>query len=218
MGKYSNVVKKKLSMLASNFLIDTKITIIWNSPRKIRNLFSFKDRLPMRLRSKFLYRYVCDGCNSVYIGKSKRHFLVRAYEHLGLSLRTGKKFTYNPSHNNNSGILDHINCSNNCRGDIKNSKIIGQHPLIFIFFRRNHYSYTSSSPLWILEIQVFLYNSFNSSYNKIQKYFYSFIILNSFVIKSVNLLDVVCLNVLSICVIICWFLFCLAPCGTLYRK
>ena len=77
MGKYSNVVKKKLSMLASNFLIDTKITIIWNSPRKIRNLFFFKDRLPMRLRSKFLYRYVCDGCNSVYIGKSKRHFLVR---------------------------------------------------------------------------------------------------------------------------------------------
>ena len=125
MGKYSNVIKKKLSNIASNFLNKTKITIVWNSPRKVRNLFTFKDRLPMRLRSKFLYRYVCNGCNSVYIGKSKRHFLVRVYEHLGLSLRTGKKLTYNPSHNNNSGILDHINCSNNCHGDINNFKIIG---------------------------------------------------------------------------------------------
>ena len=125
MGKYSNEMKKQLSKLASNFLVKTKITIVWNSPRKLRNLFTFKDRLPMRLRSKILYSYTCDGCNSIYIGKSKRHFAVRAYEHLGLSLRTGKKFTYNPNNNNNSGILDHINCQNSCYGNIDNFKIIG---------------------------------------------------------------------------------------------
>ena len=82
--------------------------------------------LPMRLCSKILYKYSCDGCNSIYLGKSKRHFLVRAYEHLGLSLRTGKKFTYNPTHNNNSGILDHINTNDNCNGDTNNFKIIGR--------------------------------------------------------------------------------------------
>ena len=79
----------------------------------------------MRLRSKILYSYSCDGCNSIYIGKSKRHFAVRAYEHLGLSLRTGKRFTYNPNNNNNSGILDHISCQNSCHGNIENFKIIG---------------------------------------------------------------------------------------------
>ena len=126
MGKYSNDVKKQISKLASKFLIGTKIIIIWNSPRKMRNLFNFKDRLPMRLRSNILYSYSCNGCNSIYLGKSKRHFLVRAYEHLGLSLRTGKKFTYNPRHNNNSGILDHINGQNNCHGDINNFKIMGK--------------------------------------------------------------------------------------------
>ena len=79
----------------------------------------------MRLRSKILYSYTCDGCNSIYIGKSKRHFIVRAYEHLGLSLRTGKKFTYNPNNSNNSTVLEHINTQSGCHGNIANFKIVG---------------------------------------------------------------------------------------------
>ena len=125
MGSYSNVVKKQISKLASQLLVKTKITIIWKSPRKLRNLFTFKDRLPMRLRSKILYSYTCDGCNSIYIGKSKRHFVVRAYEHLGLSLRTGKKFTFNAKNSNNSNILEHINTQSCCQGNIANFKIVG---------------------------------------------------------------------------------------------
>ena len=79
----------------------------------------------MRLRSKILYRFTCNGCNSIYIGKTKRHFLVRAYEHLGISLKTGNKFTYNPNNDNNSGILDHINVPGNCNGTLENFEIIG---------------------------------------------------------------------------------------------
>ena len=126
MGKYSNVVKKQLSKLASNCLKDSKITILWNSTRRLRQIFHFKDRLPMRLRSHILYQYSCDGCNSIYLGKTKRHFGVRAYEHLGLSLRTDKPLTYNPNHNNNSGIRVHLNDQNNCLGNIDNFKIIGK--------------------------------------------------------------------------------------------
>ena len=51
MGKYSNEVKRKISRLASKFLVNTKVIIVWNSPRKLRNLFTFKDKQPMRLRS-----------------------------------------------------------------------------------------------------------------------------------------------------------------------
>ena len=126
MGKYSNGVKKKLARLASEFLVNTKVNIIWNSPRKLRNLFSFKDKLPMRLRSKILYRFTCNGCNSIYIGKTKRHFVVRANEHLGLSLRTGKKYTYNPNNGNNSIILDHLHQSEECNGNLDNFEIIGK--------------------------------------------------------------------------------------------
>ena len=98
--------------------------LLFGKHDKIRNLFSFKDKLPTHLRSKILYRYTCDGCNSIYLGKTKRHFLVRAYEHLGLSLRTGKKFTYNPNNGNNTAILNHINTSG-CVGNIENFDIIG---------------------------------------------------------------------------------------------
>ena len=79
----------------------------------------------MRLRSKILYSYTCDGCNSIYIGKSKRHFAVRAHEHLGLSFRTGNELKYTPGSSNNSGILEHIHSQNSCQGNFDNFKIVG---------------------------------------------------------------------------------------------
>ena len=71
----------------------------------------------MRFRSKILYRFTCNGCNSIYIGKTKRYFLIRAFEHLGASLRTGKKYTYNPK-NNNSTLLDHLHQAEECNGEL----------------------------------------------------------------------------------------------------
>ena len=42
-----------------------------------------------------LYRFTCNTCNCVYIGETKRHYLVRAYEHLGVSILTDSLYTYN---------------------------------------------------------------------------------------------------------------------------
>ena len=125
-GKYSNDLKKKLSALASAHLkSEFKITVVWSSNRTLRSLFSFKDRLPMHLRSKILYRFTCDGCNSIYIGKTKRHFHIRGCEHLGLSFRTGKGLTFNPNNSNNTTVLNHINGSNKCSGTFDSFEIIG---------------------------------------------------------------------------------------------
>ena len=44
--------------------------------------------------SKVLYKYRCDACNNVYIGKTKRHLIVRQYEHLGISIATDKPLRY----------------------------------------------------------------------------------------------------------------------------
>ena len=52
-------------------------------------LFVSKNSYP-----RVLYRYTCDICNSVYIGKTKRHLLVRQYEHLGTSIFTDKALKY----------------------------------------------------------------------------------------------------------------------------
>ena len=127
LGRYSNDVKRKFKSLSLKyFKPNIKVDIIWNSTRKIRNFFHFKDRLPKHLCSKVLYRYSCLGCNSFYIGKTARHVLIREYEHLGKSIRTGKNFKYNPKNNNNSAILNHINLSGGCSGNIDNFKVIGR--------------------------------------------------------------------------------------------
>ena len=46
------------------------------------------------------------------------------FEHLGLSLVTGKKFTYNPNNINNTAVLNHTNDSN-CHATLDNFRIVG---------------------------------------------------------------------------------------------
>ena len=47
--------------------------------------------------------------------KTRRHYGLRGFEHLGLSLATGKTYTFNPNNSNNTAILNHINHTS-CRG------------------------------------------------------------------------------------------------------
>ena len=47
---------------------------------------------------------MCGCCNATYYGKSKRHFFVRASEHLSMTPLTGKR-KKNPK---KSAIIDHI--------------------------------------------------------------------------------------------------------------
>ena len=125
-GKYSNDLKRKLKALASTHLQSNfKISVVWSSGRKISSFLSFKERLPVHLRSNILYRFTCDGCNSIYIGKSKRHFLIRAYEHLGLSYRTGGQLKYNPSYSNNTAVLSHLHEKESCNGTLDSFDIVG---------------------------------------------------------------------------------------------
>ena len=79
------------------------------------------------IRSHLLYSYSCGRCKSAYIGKSKRHFFVRVNEHLGISLKTGKEFTFNVKNKNNSTILSHINQNHECKlnSTFENFNIIG---------------------------------------------------------------------------------------------
>ena len=46
------------------------------------------------MNSKVVYKFKCNICNDVYVGESKRHLLVRQYEHLGKSVLTEKRSKY----------------------------------------------------------------------------------------------------------------------------
>ena len=125
LGKQSLQVRKSLTKFIGKNFPFCKLQVTFNSNNRLRNFLNFKDKLPISVRSHVLYRYTCDGCNAVYLGKTRRHYGVRVFEHLGISLLTHKKYTYNPSNVNNSAILNHINVNNICKGKESNFKIIG---------------------------------------------------------------------------------------------
>ena len=95
LGKISIQVKKKLCQIFREVAPNIKLRVIFKSPNRLRNSFSFKDKLPQNLDSMLLYRFTCDTCNCVYIGETKRHYQVRAYEHLGVSILTEDLYAYN---------------------------------------------------------------------------------------------------------------------------
>ena len=127
LGKQSLEIRTKLCKFVSKHFPQCKLQVIFNSNNRLRNFLSFKDKIPLSVRSHILYRYTCDVCKGIYIGKTRRHYGVRILEHLGTSLTTGKKFTFNPNNPSNSGILKHINCNKKCKdkGKADNFKIIG---------------------------------------------------------------------------------------------
>ena len=124
MGTDSLKIRNNLDKIAKTYFPCCKIQVVFKSVYRLGSCFRFKDTIPLNARSFVLYKFTCSSCNSAYVGKTKRHFLVRMFEHLGTSLATGNKYTFNPKNSNNTAVLDHINC-NNCDATSDNFRIIG---------------------------------------------------------------------------------------------
>ena len=61
------------------------------------------------MNSKVVYNFKCYICN-IYIGETERHFLVREYEHLGISILTENNLKYTKK--DATAIRKH--CHNHC--------------------------------------------------------------------------------------------------------
>ena len=88
LGKITLQVKKKLQSTFRELCPGLKLKIVLSSPNRLRSGFVFKDRSPREMDSMLLYKFMCGACNCTYIGETKRHFQVRSYEHIGLSIST----------------------------------------------------------------------------------------------------------------------------------
>ena len=88
------LAKKQLTNIFRSCRKDIKLNVVFKTSNLLRNAFRFKDQLPKCIKSKVLYKYKCDICNNVYISKTKRHLIVREYEHLGKSIATDKPLRY----------------------------------------------------------------------------------------------------------------------------
>ena len=61
-----------------------KLIVIFRSPCRMNSFFKYKNLL-----CNLVYKFKCIACNSTYIGKTPRHYIVRASEHLSISCFTG---------------------------------------------------------------------------------------------------------------------------------
>ena len=80
-GSFSNNTKKKIKELCKKFCKNSNINIVF-SPFKTGDLLSSKECLPSALKSFVIYKFVCVGYQSCYIGETKRHLLTMINEHL----------------------------------------------------------------------------------------------------------------------------------------
>ena len=121
MGSETLIVKKKLKKLFSNeFLHKFKLQIVLKSGIKIGSLLKFKD-IPFDARSHVVYKFSCGNCDITYLGKTKRHLLVRMSEHLGISYKTGKPRKYNNLQT--TAVREHLRLCKH-ESDVNNFKIV----------------------------------------------------------------------------------------------
>ena len=58
---------------------------IFQSVKRVKDFFPFKDRVSSHLRSSVVYKSTCSSCKATYYGKTSRHFIVCCREHLWLN-------------------------------------------------------------------------------------------------------------------------------------
>ena len=122
LGKHSLEIKKRLERVLKEQTPFCKINVVFSSNNKIKNFFSFKDKIPTNLKSLVLYEFTCRDCNVSYIGKTSRHYQVRFSEHLGISKVTNLPLKY--SKKTSTAVRDHTyTCNHNSTIDC--FKIIG---------------------------------------------------------------------------------------------
>ena len=74
-------IRKKLQKLFSDKLTSCNLKIVFMSPVRVKNFFTFKDKLSEMLLPGLVFMYKYGGCNATYYGKTKHHFKVRICEH-----------------------------------------------------------------------------------------------------------------------------------------
>ena len=97
-------IRTRINRIMKNKLPYCNVTFVFQTKCKISNCFTFKDKIPLVLRSGIVYKFQCGSCNATYYGKTKRHFKVRMCEHLGISALTGKRV----KGDDDSAIQEHL--------------------------------------------------------------------------------------------------------------
>ena len=103
LGKLSLQIRVRINRAMKNKLLYWNFRIAFQSKCKLINSFTFKDNIPVFLRSGIVYKFRFGCFNATYYGQTMGHFKVRMSEHLGVSALTGKRV----KEDNDSAIKEH---------------------------------------------------------------------------------------------------------------
>ena len=88
LGTLSPILNKEIRLLLLRHFPQLNPHLIGINSFSIKSFFSYKDKLPLMLRSSVVYIFQCAGCNSCYVGQTGLQLQLRIFKHLGLSFRT----------------------------------------------------------------------------------------------------------------------------------
>ena len=74
-----------LNLVLVNFMVLSILGLFLNNTCRIKSFFPYKDRINRSQRSKVVYRANCWDCDSFYVGKTKRDFMIGRLNILRLS-------------------------------------------------------------------------------------------------------------------------------------
>ena len=118
LGPLSVYVNRKIKRLVNKFYPLIELRIVYRRGLSIRNLFSYKDQLPLKCSSGVVYYICCKSCgpSQAYIGKTINTVHERFY---------GANGHLNPS-TKKSALLEHLGkgISDQCEFDVNTLKII----------------------------------------------------------------------------------------------
>ena len=103
LGKLLLQIRVRNNRAMKTKLLYWNFRIAFQSKCKLINSFTFKDIIPVFLRSGIVYKFKFGCFNATYYGKTMGHFKFRMSEHLGVSALTGKRV----KGDNDSAIKEH---------------------------------------------------------------------------------------------------------------
>ena len=71
LGKFSIQIRTRINRIMKNKLPYCNIRFVFQTKCKIKNSFTFKDKVPSFLHSSIAYKFQCGNCNATYYGKTK---------------------------------------------------------------------------------------------------------------------------------------------------
>ena len=75
-------IRNQINKLFSSAYPHIQIRCIFRPMQRLWAFLGFKDRIPLNLRSRIVYKYKCQCCNALYVGETVRHFHKRISEHM----------------------------------------------------------------------------------------------------------------------------------------